>query len=54
MIYVDASPFGLGAWLSVDAQPVSYFSDVISPLDCEMPLIGDLDDRYIGPKFDFC
>ena len=41
MIYVDASPYGLGAWLSVDAEPVSYFSDVISSLDCEMLLIAE-------------
>ena len=41
LIYVDASPYGLGAWLSVDAKPVSYFSDVISSLDCEMLLIAE-------------
>lgn len=39
LIYVDASPFGLGAWLSVDEEPVAYFADKFSDLDCVMLLI---------------
>ena len=39
MIYVDASPYGLGAWLAIDAVPKAYFSDTISELDCQVLLI---------------
>ena len=40
-IYVDASPYGLGGWLSIDGQPVAYFSDVICSTDCKMLLVED-------------
>ena len=39
MIYVDASPYGLGAWLSVDSVPIAYFSDAITDMDCNMLLV---------------
>jgi hypothetical protein len=34
IIYVDASPFGLGGWISVSGCPWQYFSDGISESDC--------------------
>ena len=35
IIYVDASPYGLGGFLEIDGIPKSYFWDAISDLDCE-------------------
>ena len=46
MIYVDASPYGLGAWLSVDAVPTAFFSDIITDMDCAMLLV----EKNIGSK----
>ena len=34
VIYVDASPFGLGGWISVSGRPLQYFADGISESDC--------------------
>ena len=45
-IYVDASPFGLGAWLSVDSKPVEYFADIFSDTDCVMLRV----EQNIGSK----
>ena len=39
MIYVDASPYGLGAWLSVESRPVEFFSDKITETDCVMLMV---------------
>ena len=35
-IYLDASPYGLGAWLAVDDDPVAYFADTIHPHDLQV------------------
>ena len=34
VIYVDASPYGLGGWISVSGCPCQYFADGISESDC--------------------
>jgi len=39
LICVDASPYGLGAWISIDGVPTHYFCDKVSDLDCQMLLI---------------
>ena len=33
---MDASPYGLGAWISIDGVPYQYFCDKVSELDCQM------------------
>ena len=40
-VCVDASPFGIGAWLCVNGIPTEYFADVITDLDCANLLIED-------------
>ena len=34
VIYVDASPFGLGGWISVSGRPWQYFADDVTDEDC--------------------
>ena len=38
---VDASPYELGAWLSVEGLPTEYFADLISDEDCRHMRLED-------------
>ena len=41
IICVDASPYGLGAWLTVEGVPQEHFADTISDQDCAILGIED-------------
>ena len=41
VVYVDASPWGIGGWILVDGRPLGYFADGINDMDRAVLSLSD-------------